>query len=371
MKIRCGKEILEDVLAVNIKAVSAKSSMSILKCVLLKAENVFSMYSTDMEMNVEYKEIPAQIEETGSVALNATMFADIVRKMPDGEITIESDEKNLTRITCGKVKFNIAGTAGEEFPKFPAYEKTNPIVISSSKLKSLIKCTSFSIARESTKTVFKGELFEISPSCLNVVSVDGYRISLASVGISADTEISAVVPGKTLLELEKTLPENVDVNMYFSERQVVFELPEYVFSSILLNGEFLNYRQSLKSDGNIRAVVSKSEFFASLDRAMLISRDDNANNPVTLKFSEDTMRVSSEAEIGDVVEELSAEIDGGELEILFNPKFLADALKVIEDASIEIYLSAPLSPCIIKNTGVKEEDTISYQYLVLPLRSKR
>lgn len=366
MKIICLKDKLTETINITLKTVSSKSTMKILECILLSVTNdKFVMISNDMEMGVETSPIECQIERPGSVALDAKLFSDIIRKMPEGDITIDTDNNFVTVISNGKVEFKILGMDGDEFPKLPAYEKNSFISIKAAEIKNMIKRTIFSVAVDSAKPVFKGELFETDKGYLNMVSVDGFRISFTRTQITEKISVSEIVPGKALNEFVKILPDGDDeVKIYFTENQVIFELLEFTFVTRLLNGEFLRYNQSFVEDYTTKAVIKISEFLLSLERALLISGDAK-KHPVYLNFKDNILSVKSQTETGTLQDEIAVEIEGEPIEIAFNPRYLIDALKAAEDNEIEMYFTSPLSACILKNS-----ENTSYKFLILPLRTK-
>lgn len=367
MRIICSKDKLMENINIVLKTVSSKSPMKTLECILLKvtAES-FVMITNDMEMGIETSPIEAEIEYIGNVALEAKLFSDIVRKMPSGDITIDCDQNFVTVISNGKVKFKILGIDGDEFPTLPFYEKSNFISINAAAFKDMIKKTIFSVATDSAKPVFKGELFEAEDGFLNMVSVDGFRISFARSEISGADSAVEIVPGKALSELVKILPDDKEneVKMYFSENQIIFELSDFIFVSRLLNGDFLRYKQSFVDDYATKATVNISEFLMSLERTILISSDAK-KHPVYLKFESNIMFVTTQTEAGTFNDEIEVELEGAPIEIAFNPRYLIDALKAADNEEIEMYFSTPLSACIMKSS-----ENTNYKFLVLPLRTK-
>lgn len=368
MKIICKKETLLHYINIVSKAVSSKSTMSIIECILLSAnETGFHMLANDLDMAIETASIESEIFHYGTVALEAKVFFDIIRKMPEGDIAISSDENNVTVIQNGKVELKILGLPGEEFPGLPEVEKQNSYKVKALELKNMIKETIFSISVDDSRPAFTGELFEVSRGLIHMVAVDGFRISYRCTPVDAPGEdISIIIPGKTMNEISKILPtENEDdVLVYFTDRHVLFELDQFTFVSRLIDGEFIRYEQSFTEDYSTRIYLDRNLFLMSLERAMLISKDTK-KNPVKLIMENNVLKITSNTEIGNSYDEIDIEMDGEFMEIAFNPRYLVDVLKAVEDEKLIFQFTTSLSPCIIK--GI---ENTNYRYLVLPLRLK-
>ncbi|MDR3091915.1 MAG: DNA polymerase III subunit beta [Clostridiales bacterium] len=365
MKITVSKSALIDAINTASRAVSSKTTMPILKCLILSAGSEgFEIFATDMEMNIKVFGIEAEIETAGRVAADASMFGGVIRKMPDGEITISTDDKFILKIKSGKVNFSIAGLDAAEFPVLPAAERDKTVGIAASELKNIIRRTRFSVGTDPGKPVFRGELFEIREGKINVVAVDGYRISHGMGEVAEVCEVMAVVPGKTLQELERVLPEDGEVVMCFSARQVVFEMQGVIFGSQIIQGDFLAYRLNFEADCPISAVVDKASLLSAVERVMLLSHDET-KPPVRLAFDENELKLSSRAPLGSVDEEIPVKCAGGSVTIEFNPQYFLDVLRVTEESSLRLNMSSPLSPCVVDNL---ENDR--FRYLILPLRPK-
>lgn len=366
MIIKCNKDTLLNNINIVLKSVASRTTMPILECILLTADkNGFRLVSNDLEFGIETSNIEADIVEKGSVALEARMFYDIVRNMPEEEISICVDEKNLTTIKSGKTEFKILGLNGEEFPKVNLIERDEKYIVSAHILKNMIKQTKFSVSTDESKPALTGELIEIKNGNLNIVAIDGFRVAFRKVELSAKENIEAIVPAKTLNEVIKILPDKEDsfVNIYFNENNIMFELDSCIIVSRLLEGEFLKYEQIFTDDYNTKIEINKTDFLNSLERASLISKD-NKKIPVKLQIKKaETLIITSNTEFGTSYEEIKIDMEGEELTIGFNPKYFIEALKAIEDETIIIQFMSALSPCIIKS--IEKDD---YKYLILPLK---
>ena len=296
MKIICSKSSLLKSVSIALKAVPSKTTMPILECILMDATtNQIKFTTNDMELGIETI-VEGTIEEKGMVALDAKIFYEIIRRLPDNDITIKTDEKYTATITCEKAKFNIPGKSGEDFAYLPMIEKDEPLTISQYTLKEMIRQTIFSIAVNENNKLMTGELFEIKNNCLKVVSLDGHRIAIRKMPLKREySDRKVVVPGKTLSEVSKILSGEVD------------------------------------------------------------------KKPIIINITDDDMELRIDSAMGSMNEEIDIEKEGKDIMIGFNPKFLIDALRVIDDETVTIYLVNPKAPCFIR------DDEENYTYLILPV----
>ena len=366
MNIECKKEILLNNINIVLKSVPSRTTMPILECILLIADKEgFRLISNDLELGIETFNIEADILRKGSVAINAKMFFDIVKNMPNGNISIDVDDKNVTIIKNGKTEFKIIGQNAEDFPIINKIEKEEKYSLNSSVFKNMIKQTKFSVSSDESKPVLTGELIEIKDGYLNIVAIDGFRVSFRRTEISKNFKnAEVVVPAKALNEIVKILSDKEDslVNLYFNENYILFELDSCIILSRLLDGEFLKYEQIFTEDYNTKIEVDRINLLNSLERASLISKD-NKKTPVKMEIKSDELIITSNTDFGTSYEEVTVDLEGEGLNIAFNPRYLIEALKVIEDEKILIQFMTSISPCIIK--GINNSD---YKYLVLPLK---
>ncbi|MCQ2976616.1 MAG: DNA polymerase III subunit beta [archaeon] len=358
---------LDLIVAINTvsKAISNRTANPILSCMLLKAEgNDLYLIGTDLELSIKSK-INANIQQGGSLALDAKLFPEIIRRLPEGLIEITSDENNYATIKCGKLEYKLAGQAGADYPELPVVEKNNAIVMFQDDLRNMIKSTIFSIATEETKPILMGELLEIENNEVTLVAVDGYRIS-AKKGIVSNNagSLQAIIPGKNMNELSKILSSDKEdkMNVYFTDRNVLFELDNSIIISRLIEGKFINYKQNLKDDYETSFKVDKATLLNSVERISLISGIDK-KQPIKIEMSGSELILSSNTTAGQGHEEIEISKEGPDLTIAFNPKFLLDVLRVIDEEEVTLTFKNSLTPCIIKS-----EKNDSYKYLILPLR---
>ena len=364
MKIICSKSSLLKSVSISLKAVPSKTTMPILECILMDATtNQIKFTTNDMEPGIETI-VEGTIEEKGMVALDAKIFYEIIRRLPDNDITIKTDEKYTATITCEKAKFNIPGKSGEDFAYLPMIEKDEPLTISQYTLKEMIRQTIFSIAVNENNKLMTGELFEIKNNCLKVVSLDGHRIAIRKMPLKREySDRKVVVPGKTLSEVSKILSGEVDdqVSIYFTKNHILFEFDQTMVVSRLIEGEYFRIDQMLSSDYETKLKINKKEFLDCIDRATLLVREVD-KKPIIINITDDDMELRIDSAMGSMNEEIDIEKEGKDIMIGFNPKFLIDALRVIDDETVTIYLVNPKAPCFIR------DDEENYTYLSLPVK---
>ncbi|MBD5544639.1 MAG: DNA polymerase III subunit beta [Lachnospiraceae bacterium] len=363
MKLICKKANLLNGVQIVSKAVPSKTTMQILECILIDASRgVITLTANDMELGIETT-IEGEIIEKGIIAIDAKIFLEIMRKLPDNDVTIVTDDNYQIMITCEKSKFNISGKSGEDFSYLPSIERNESITISQFTLKEVIRQTIFSISDNDNNKLMTGELFEIKGNELKVVSLDGHRISIRKIELKNDSnEIKVVVPGKTLNEISKILTGEADkyVNIYFTDKHIVFEFDDTIVVSRLIEGEYFKIDQMLSSDYETKIKINKKEFLNCIDRATLLVKEGD-KKPIIINITDEELELKINSSIGSMNEDISIEKQGKDLMIGFNPKFLIEALRVIDEEEIEVYLVNPKAPCFIKDSRE------SYIYLILPV----
>ena len=363
MKIKCSKTNLLNSLNIVSKAVSTKTTMPILECILIDVyADCIKLTANDLEIGIETV-LEGEVIEMGRIAIEAKIFNDIVRKLPNSDIFIESTSDYRTIIRCEKSKFVISSKSGEDFTELPQIEKEKSIELSQFSLKEIIRQTIFSISDNENNKLMTGELFEVKDGVLQVVSLDGHRISLRNLALKGNaSNVSVVVPGKTLNDLSKIITGGVDdmVTIYFTDRHILFEFDNTMVVSRLLEGEYFKIVQMLSMDHKIKVRVNNKELFDCIDRATILMRESD-KKPIIVNIKDDMMYMKVDTMMGTMDEELDITKDGEEIIIGFNPKFLTDVLKVIDDEDIFIYMRDAKSPCIIR------DDAGTYIYVVLPV----
>lgn len=363
MKLICSKNNLQKSVSIVMKAVPSKTTMPILECILIDASAGEIKFTTnDMELGIETK-VEGQILEKGIIAIDAKIFSDIVRKLPDNDVTIETNSNMQAMITCEKARFAISGKSDDDFACLPYVERQECITISQFTLKELVRQTIFSIAVNENNKMMTGELFEVNENSLKVASLDGHRISIRKVELKETyNHHKVIVPGKTLTEVSKILSGETEdeVNLFFTENHILFEFDDTVVVSRLIEGKYFNIDQMLSSDYETKVTINKKEFLDCIDRATLLVKESD-RKPIIITITEGMMELKINSDIGSMNEEIDIEKEGKDIMIGFNPKFLMDALRVIDDETVDIYLVNSKAPCFIRN---QEE---SYIYLILPV----
>ena len=363
MKLICSKANLLHGVNIVSKAVPTRTTMAILECILIDAStNDIKLTANDMELGIETK-IEGKIVERGIIALDAKIFSEIVRKLPDSDVVIETDETFKTTITCEKAKFNIVGKSGDDFSYIPFIERNESITMSQFTLKEVIRQTIFSIADNDTNKLMTGELFEIQENNLKVVSLDGHRISIRNIELKNSYEAKkVVVPGKTLQEVSKILPggSEEEVTIYLTDNHIVFEFDSTTVVSRLIEGEYFKIDQMLSSDYETKVKINKRELLDCIDRATLLVKEGD-KKPIIMNITDSTMELKINSFIGSMNEDIDIAKEGKDILIGFNPKFFIDALRVIDEEEVTLYMVNPKAPCFIKDEEGK------FIYLILPV----
>ena len=373
MKLLCEKTLLQDALSLIGRAVPSRTTLPILECVLLTAEEGvgITLCANDMEMSINTTPIPADIQVSGSVALNARLFTEIIRKMPGEYIDIETDDKLVTECKCGQAKLKIAGLPAEDFPTIPEEELEAAQArykLKSTILRDMIKQTIFSVSIDPSKAVLTGELLEIIENVLRIVAVDMFRISYRSTALIEDSSnASAVVPAKALNELSRAISGDTDeeIEFYFTNKRVLFGTKNFTMSARLLEGEFIRYNQIFNQDFTTMVVIDRMMMLGSLERSVLVAME-NRQISITLDIRDDSLIITSQSEKGQTYDEIPCETDGTDMQIFFNPRYLIEALRAIEDDNIVIKFNTSRSPCTIHS--LTSETVTEYKYLIVPLR---
>lgn len=363
MKLICSKaNLLKGVSTVS-KAVPSRTTMAILECILIDASaNEIKLTANDMELGIETT-IEGEILERGIIALDAKIFSEIVRKLPDNDVVIETDDTLKTTIICEKAKFDIVGKSGEDFSYLPYIERNESIRISQFTLKDAVRQTIFSIADNDNNKLMTGELFEINENQLKVASLDGHRISIRNIELKENYRYrKVVVPGKTLQEISKILTGEAEdmVDIFFTDNHILFEFENTKVVSRLIEGEYFNIDQMISSDYETKVKVNKREFLSCIDRATLLVREGD-KKPIIINIQDDSMELKINSFVGSMNEEIEIEKEGKNILIGFNPKFFIDALRVIDEEKVTLYMVNPKAPCFIK------DDEGTFIYLILPV----
>ena len=364
MHIICDKSKLIEGMNIVMKAIPGKTTMMIFYNYTFQKvkDNQIKLIANDLQLGIETL-IDGEIKQEGSVAVGAKVFFEIIRKLPSDNVSITVDEDYHMNISCGKAKFNIMAKATDEFPYLPNIVKDKNVNISQFTLKDIIRQTVFSISDNENAKVMTGELFEIHDSELKVVSLDGHRISIRKVKLNQSyDDVSVIIPGKTLIEISKIINGGMDdeVSIFFTDKHVLFEFEDTIVLSRLIEGEYYKIDKMLSTDYETKVTVNKREMLECIDRSTLLLKESD-KKPVIIDVQDDYMKFAMNSAIGSMDEDIDASKEGKDILIGFNPRFLMDALRVIDEDEITMYMINPKAPCFIRD----QEET--YIYLILPV----
>lgn len=366
MKITCSKNDLLNGINIALRAVPGKTTLPILESFLIDASGDIRIITNDNDMGIETC-VDGKIESPGKIAINARIFSEIVRKLPDNQVTLDTSSNYKMKVTCEDSEFVLNGNNPNEFPELPQTNTENKISISQFTLKELIRQTIFSIAQNDANAIMRGELFEIDGKMIKVISLDSHRISIRKEELAFEYEpCKVIVPGKTLNEISRILGSEKEdvVDITFDKKFIKFAFGNTVVVSRLIEGEYFNVEQMISSDYETSVKVNRSDFFNSIDRAFTLTREGE-KKPVILDIQDGEMNIDISSSVGSMNSHLYINKEGKDLVIGFNPRFFIEALKVIDDEEISIYFVNSNAPCFIKS---KEGE---YIYIILPVNINR
>lgn len=364
MKIICNTSILAEAVMNVQKAVMTKTAMPILEGILFTAdEKGVKLTGYDLEIGIETV-IEADVIEEGSVIINAKTFCDIIRHIPYDKIIFETDDKLQCKIYCGDIEYYMTGISPKDYPELPVIINGKDIDISQKILKDMIKKTIFSVAVNDVRVIHKGIKFEIKPGEIRLVAIDSHRIAIRKEFIEYNgEELSFVVPAKTMGEIMKLIPEGDGfIKIGLGRRHILFEINGYTIISRLLEGEFMKYESIIPTNYNTVVRTKSKDMISSVERVALIITD-RFKAPLKLEFRENELKISTATALGTANDKLEVSVDGNDIEIGIQSRYILDALRASEEEEILIGMVSPTNPvCIIPTTGE------SFLYLILPVR---
>ncbi len=365
MKFRCEKYLLQAACAVASRATASKSPIQALEGLLLEAGSDVKITGYDLREGI-FTRIGAEVEQRGSIVVGARLFGEMMRKLPDGIVTISSDDSLNIKVRCGRSEFNFVGISPEDYPEMPEVDGQNDIVIPQNILRSMINQTIFAVSDSDVRPIYTGTLFEVSGEDLILVSVDGYRLAKRSEKLESAqmADCSFVVPGAALSDIERICEDKEDpVRIEVGPKHISFSIGDTVVISRRLEGEFLNYRKSIPENFRHVIQVERGEMMNVIDRVALIISEKNSS-PVRMIFGDGSIDCSCVTPIGKAEDVCGCEGDGEGLEIGFNDRYLMDALKAAGKDSLQICLNTASSPCILRAA----DGTDNFTYMILPVR---
>lgn len=363
MKISCLRTDL--VLAVSnvSRAVSTKASIPALEGVLVKAYGEsLNISGYNLEIGIT-TDVEATIMKEGEIVLSARLFLDIVRKLPEEIVTIETDDRMVTYITCGQVDYQIVGMSSVEYPDLPTFQQTDGIIMGAKTLRDMIRQTVYAVSDNNAKPIYTGSLYEIKDSMLNIVAIDGFRMAIRKENVQSESNTSFVVPGKTQLEVLKLLTDDEEnVEIIVGQRHITFKINSYSVISRLIEGSFLDYQSTIPTGEKTELVINTRKMIDSVERMSLLN-SDRIQSPVRCKFHENEIRLSCASAVGRANDVISVPIIGESTEIGFNNRYMLEALKNTDTDEVKLILNGAISPIVIK--PVKGDSFLS---LVVPVR---
>ena len=368
MKFTCEKLLLLVAILTASRAAATKSPVPLLEGLLLEVEEEnIRISGYDLKTGI-VTTVPAEVEQTGGIVLNARLFGEIVRKMPGQEITISVSTGLVATISSEMSEFEILGSPTSDYPELPAVDGQDSIEIGEALLKKMISQTNFAVSDNESRPIHTGALFEIGVGELTIVAVDGYRLALRreEMDINNATPLSFVVPGTALNELEKIATDGDGVvSITLGPKYILFSIGDTMLISRRLEGEFLNYKNAIPQSAKHQIKIVKEELISAVERVSLII-SDKMKSPVRCIFGNGIIRLFSASAVGKASDECSMEGDGDELEIGFNDKYLLEALKAAPADEVILELNSGVTPCVISSS----DDSNNFLYMILPVRLK-
>ena len=365
MNVSCEKYVLQTACSTASRAAASKSPIPALEGLLIQAGDDIRVTGYDLKKGI-YTSLEADIKESGSVVVGARLFGEMMRRLPDGIVSISTDINNNVNVKCGKSEFNFMGISAQDYPEMPEVDPVNKIALPRKILAEMINQTIFAVSDNDVRPIYTGTLFEVNGDELTLVSVDGYRLALRREKLeSAQMEnCSFVVPGSALGDVERICSDSEEpVEISVGSKHISFSIGGTVVISRRLEGEFLNYKKSIPESFKYILKVERSELMSTIDRVSLIVSERNSS-PVRMSINDGSIHCLCVTPIGRAEDTCICEGDGEGMEIGFNDRYMKDALKAAGKDELNICLNSPSSPCIIKAADGSD----SFTYMVLPVR---
>ena len=367
LKFSCEKTLLQQAVSTVSRAVAAKSSIPALEGVLLEGDTQLTLSGYNMQTGIRTA-ISAEIHQEGRIVLNARLFGEMIRRLPDDIVVFSADEKYVVKLVCGDASFELPGLSADDYPELPTVDDEFSVSIQQNTMKAMINQTSFAVSTNEARPIHTGALFEISDTGLTMVAVDGFRLALRREPLEHidGGAFRFVAPGSALNEVEKICADTDDmVTVIQGKRHLLFEAGSTQLICRRLEGEFLDYKNAIPKNNPISVEVDNKVMIESLDRVSVVI-SEKLKSPVRCVFSGDRVFMSARTGNGEARDICPIRGDGQELEIGFNNRYLMDALRYAPAEKVKMQLNTGISPCII--TPVDDSD--SFLYMVLPVRLK-
>ena len=368
MKFSCEKAILQAAVTTTGRVVAPKSTIQALEGVLLEAEaDSLRVSGYNLETGI-VTEVEAEVQEPGAIVVSARFLGETLRKMPDDVVSVSSNADCSVHIQCGPPYLDFKGSSDEDFPELPSVGEGSSMTLAQGDLSAMIRQTVFAVSDNESRPIHTGALFEADGETLTMVAVDGYRLALRReklTGQSTPGSLSFVVPGAALREVEKICADSdEEVTVIQGDRHVMFRIGGTSLVTRRLEGEFLNYRQTIPRNNAIVLEAEAVDLQSSIDRASLII-NEKLKSPLRCKFEDGSLSITSKTAIGYAFDRCPVTGDGKGLEIGFNNRFLMEAVKAAPASRVRLELNTPTSPCLILPL---EGEKDNFLYMVLPVR---
>ena len=363
MKFQCMRTDLSNAASNVSRAVASKATTPALEGVLIKAyDNNLNISGYNLEIGIT-TDVEATVRQEGEIVLSARLFLEIIRKLPEEIVTMETDDRMVTYITCGQVDYQIVGMPSVEYPDLPTFQQTDGITVNAGILKDMIRRTVYAVSDNTAKPIYTGSLYEIADGMLHIVAIDGYRMAIRKENVESQSNTSFVVPGKTQLEILKLLSDDEEpVDIIIGQRHITFKVKNYRVISRLLEGIFIDYKSTIPQTEKTEVVINTRRLINSVERMSLMN-NDRMQSPVRCKFLGDQIKFSCASAVGSANDSIRIPIIGEQVEIGFNNRYMLDALKNTDCDEVKIVLNGTISPIVIKPV---QGD--SFLFIVVPMR---
>lgn len=367
MRFTCEKNMLVTGLNIASRTVAQKSSISVLEGILCKAGLGISLTGYNMETAITY-DIEAEVSDPGACILPARLFGDIIRRLPEGPVTVVVDDSYKVSIRSGYASFTISAESSEDYPELPDVNDGRPVKLPQNKLKELINGTIFAVSENQGRPIHTGVKFEVADDTITAIAVDGFRLARRTYHPEEGTgrEMNFVVPSAGLKEVEKIVSDSDDpASFTLGRKHILFQVGKATLVCRLLEGEFLDWRRVVPTNCPIKLVAHVSDLASSVERVGLIV-SEKYKSPIRCVFGNQELQMKTNTTIGVAEDRCSFAGDGKELEIGFNVRYLAEALKAVPSEEVTLELTNGLSPIVM----TPAEDKYDFSYMVLPVRIK-
>jgi len=367
MKFSCYQKDLATAVTNVQRAVSSKTNLPSLEGILIRAvDDKIMLCGYDLEIGITTF-LQSSVEENGAIVVSAKLFGDIVRKLPEESVSIETDEKSVVYIQCGCADYQIVGISAQDYPDLPEVDEESTLTIESGVLRNMIKQTIFAISDDNTKPIYTGSLFEVKNNVFRIVSIDGYRVAIRQEKVACDINNKFIVPGKTLSEVLKLVTdEEQKINIIIGQRHAILQIENYSIFTRLIEGKFIDYRSTIPETTKTEFVANTREFISAVERVSLLTTE-RIQSPIKCMVYDSQVKLSCSTSVGKASDTVLAHISGENVEIGMNNKYLLDALKNADTDQVKVSLNGAISP--IKITPVDGGD--SFIFLVVPMRFKQ